>query len=140
MTALHFAPQFPSKGRVVHAYCDGQWFAAIVTKVHSDTCVNAMVFPDCLEITSLALLGEGEEPSDGAHWRWPPFVKSYEDYAESEKDSVGPRPAAYYSKKVAESLPLPDSLSPHDERGFRLPPPEAMHGAADGFGGSDYPE
>jgi hypothetical protein len=36
----------PSVGRIVHVVEDGQPLPAIITKVHSDTCVNLRVFYD----------------------------------------------------------------------------------------------
>lgn len=36
----------PSVGRIVHVVEDGQPLPVIITKVHSDTCVNLRVFYD----------------------------------------------------------------------------------------------
>lgn len=72
------APQQPSIGRIVHVrdWSRGQdpavIAAALVTTVHSPTCINVTVFPDgaapyCQ--TSLALGAPGElKPGE---WQWP---------------------------------------------------------------------
>jgi hypothetical protein len=64
--------QKPSIGRIVIFTLDDVQSAAMITKVHSDTCVNLRVFPDrgpIIERTSVVI--------DDAHrrlnprWSWP---------------------------------------------------------------------
>ncbi len=64
--------QKPSIGRIVHYQsAPGVSVPAIITRVHSDECVNVTVFPDahppCVETS--VVLGTGERM-----WCWPPRV------------------------------------------------------------------
>ena len=59
----------PTIGRIVHFTEDGQPLPAIITKVHSDTCVNLQVFYDSNRIgawRSSVTQGTGERS-----WAWP---------------------------------------------------------------------
>ncbi|MFF1469126.1 hypothetical protein [Streptomyces mirabilis] len=82
-------PQKPSVGRVVlvgcnPAYNNGSTVApAIITRVWSDTCVNARVLPDSPgpseQRTSITFVEtaeelDGDELERQYHWTWPPRV------------------------------------------------------------------
>jgi hypothetical protein len=62
----------PSIGRIVQVFTRGEWRPALVTRVHSDTCINASIFSDDGEAvdrkTSLVL----NEAEQELAWRWPP--------------------------------------------------------------------
>lgn len=68
--------QKPSIGRIVHvANESGYLCAAIVTSVHSETCINVTRFNiegSSTHITSLIKV-EGE-PKESIDWNWPPRV------------------------------------------------------------------
>lgn len=75
----------PSVGRIVHfasAFRDdmggmGDWVPAIVTAVHSATCVNLTIFRDGLDPLSKTSVEYGEDQlkSDKPFvWKWPPRV------------------------------------------------------------------
>ena len=70
----------PSVGRIVHYHpgpTGSEPEAAIVTRVHNDTCVNLVVFgeptkeggPDGIARLTSVVFGEGE-----GCWSWPPRV------------------------------------------------------------------
>jgi len=69
--------QKPSVGRVVHYYGHpGQkepW-AAFVTKVHGDFCINVAGFNDGGTQFSQSSATYSEEPSVSCRWVWPPRV------------------------------------------------------------------
>ena len=74
--------QAPSVGRIVHyqahGSADGTYpkkaRAAIVTDVHTDTCVSLCVFnPTGMFFHTSLVLDESEDPSGGT-WHWPPRV------------------------------------------------------------------
>lgn len=68
----------PSVGRIVHfretgkAWNGSETCPAIITKVHSDTCVNLTVFPDAHSpFTVAAVCNVGK---DMQRWSWPEKV------------------------------------------------------------------
>ena len=61
----------PSIGRIVHFSYGDQVFPAIVTAVHSDTCVNLEVFGLSLGDRIHTSVLQGDE---NLQWRWPPRV------------------------------------------------------------------
>jgi hypothetical protein len=71
--------QKPSVGRIVHyrgpGTANGQFqpttYPAVVTRVHTDTCVNLFVMTDVghMNLTSITL---GESPEEVSRWTWPP--------------------------------------------------------------------
>ena len=73
---------FPSIGRIVHYQAHGspdgthksEPRAAIVTKVHNETCVDLCVInPTGFFFNTSCLLDDSETPRGGT-WRWPPKV------------------------------------------------------------------
>lgn len=70
----------PTVGRIVHFYTKdvGFWgngvgegpYAAIVTRVWSDNCVNLTVFPDCGNPYTLSSVTN--KVDDWNWWAWPP--------------------------------------------------------------------
>lgn len=71
-------PQMPSIGRIVHVrdWSQGQQepeiAAALITKVHSPTCINVRVFPDCgvpYSQTSIEL--DAPNTLTPGKWQWP---------------------------------------------------------------------
>lgn len=67
----------PSVGRIVHYKSTDEsahWnhadtHPAIITRVHSDTCVNLTVFPDANESVTRTSCVLGQQ------WEWPPRVE-----------------------------------------------------------------
>lgn len=79
-------PQKPSLGRIVLYTGPGGGsteHAAIITKVHSDTCVNLAIFEDPqfsapvtlrTSVMMATIHADGEQPPAVNCWRWPPRV------------------------------------------------------------------
>lgn len=67
--------QKPSVGRIVHYRPEVAWTesscAAIVTSVHSDTCINLAYFTPNGEPGSKCSVSYGE---GCGHWSWPPRI------------------------------------------------------------------
>ena len=61
----------PTVGRIVHYYCsEHKKWPAIITEVHSDTCVNLGVFSDTYgHVTSSTMKGTGH--GEVRVWEWP---------------------------------------------------------------------
>jgi hypothetical protein len=67
----------PSIGRVVHYYASaGQVkpFAALITDVHSDTCINVAGFNNGNTQFGQTSVCYNEDPTSGMRWVWPPKV------------------------------------------------------------------
>lgn len=65
----------PTIGRIVHTGdTNGEPLAAIITKVHSDTCVSLCVFASdgCTVRTSVMLAAESATKLEPFQWAWPP--------------------------------------------------------------------
>lgn len=68
----------PSIGRIVHFVYSSVHYAAIITRVWSDTCVNLFVFDSdhgqlLNSINTSVVLDEDETPHDYT-WHWPEKV------------------------------------------------------------------
>lgn len=67
----------PSIGRIVHFVENGIHFAAIVTKIWSDTCINLYVFDDGsgnLSSNTKTSVVYYEDASQDYTWHWPEKV------------------------------------------------------------------
>lgn len=78
--------QVPSVGRIIHLFRPGRTEPdpAMITRVHSDDCVNLMVLPDQgmpYPMTSVLWGDTGE----GTRWVWPPQVHTAKDSIPSPK-------------------------------------------------------
>lgn len=69
----------PTVGRIVHYYGKDAYgdngegpYAALVTKVHSDTCVNLMVFMAGMTPASSVQGGDDQQSGMSQRWEWPP--------------------------------------------------------------------
>jgi hypothetical protein len=67
----------PSIGRIVHyAGNPGEpWVPAIITKVHSESCVNVRIFPDNdgdVLFAASVMRDDYNGNFQGPRWRWPP--------------------------------------------------------------------
>lgn len=66
--------QKPSIGRIV-LFTEGDIdHAAIITRVHSDTCVNLKVFPDAGEIFARTSVLSDPQKRLNPRWSWPDRV------------------------------------------------------------------
>jgi surface antigen len=69
--------QQPTIGRVVHFYqsaTQGKPHAALVTDVHSASCVNVAGFNSGGTQVSASSVIFSEDPAAGIRWCWPPRV------------------------------------------------------------------
>lgn len=66
----------PSVGRIVHYVANGRNYAAIISTVHADTCVNLVVFEYYSNVPSIVITSVFYDESCSKNtWHWPSRVE-----------------------------------------------------------------